>query len=259
MSTWIPPRPDLGVGSSAGSMPADAQRPTWSPGAAIGMYLAATFASLFLASSVSIVLRGSVGEVAANIAAALGTLAIVVAWLRFRHPGWRGAIGLGDDVTPRRTKDLAWGFVAGLILYPLIAFGAAIILSLILSALSGAEVSAPQQVPTALPAAGDALVILYAGLIAPFAEEFFFRGVLFTPMLARWGFWPAALASGLLFGAIHYVPAAWQDSVLLMAAMVPTGVALAWFRRRRGSLYASIGAHLAFNVVGLVFIYVVGS
>ena len=67
--------------------------------------------------------------------------------------------------------------------------------------------------------------------------------------------WPGALFSGLLFGLIHYVPAPWPDAVLLMAVMVPTGMAFAWIRARRASLYASIGAHVAFNVIGLVLIY----
>lgn len=263
MSVTIPPRPDLPIDGGVHPERAPAQgepgAATWSPLAALGMYLLATFTSVYVAAAVALALSGGTADVAANVASALSTAALVALWLRVRHPGWLTAIGLGSAIPMvRRLRDAAWGFVAGLILYPAIAFGAAIVLSLVLRAVTGQEVEAPQQVPADLPAVGIALTVVYAVVIAPVAEEFFFRGVLFSSMSVRWGFWPAALASGFLFGLIHYVPDAWQNSVLLMAAMVPTGVALAWFRRRRGSLYASIGAHVAFNVVGLVFIYVIG-
>lgn len=257
--SMIPPRPDLpapatpgGPGRVASSELGSA--PTWSPWAAIGVYVLGAILASYLAVLVAVAIgTGGTADVTANVIAAIGVAALVAAWLRVRHASSIPAVGLS---AARRARDLAWGFGFGLVLYPAVAFGAAIVIGLLLQIVTGAEVSAPQQVPSGLDALGVGVVVLYAVVVAPIAEEFFFRGVLLSSMAARWGFWPGAFASGVLFGLIHYVPAPWPDAVLLMSAMVPTGMAMAWARRRRGSLYASIGAHAAFNVVGLSFIYV---
>jgi len=92
-------------------------------------------------------------------------------------------------------------------------------------------------------------------VIAPIHEELFFRGILFRSLADRYGFVIGAVGSGLAFGLIHYVPAAWYDSVLLMGVMVVTGVALSWFYDRRGNIVASIVAHATFNVIGLTLIF----
>ncbi|MCL5998170.1 MAG: CPBP family intramembrane metalloprotease [Chloroflexi bacterium] len=42
-----------------------------------------------------------------------------------------------------------------------------------------------------------------AGLAVPFAEELFFRGVLYVWLRDRWGFWVSAIVSALVFGAAH--------------------------------------------------------
>ena len=45
--------------------------------------------------------------------------------------------------------------------------------------------------------------ILFGCFVAPFAEEFLFRGFLFTGLRARWGALPAAVFSSLLFSVGH--------------------------------------------------------
>jgi membrane protease YdiL (CAAX protease family) len=85
-------------------------------------------------------------------------------------------------------------------------------------------------------------------LIAPFAEELLFRGVIFTG-LAQWlpiG-WAAAI-SGIIFGAAHGEP---YD--ILPLAVVGTGLALLY--RRTGSLWPNILAHATFNTFSLVLVY----
>jgi membrane protease YdiL (CAAX protease family) len=61
--------------------------------------------------------------------------------------------------------------------------------------------------------AAGALVLL-AAVIAPISEEFFFRGVLFRTVRDRHGFWPAALASAIPFGLVHYVPSPAIDALV---------------------------------------------
>ena len=48
-----------------------------------------------------------------------------------------------------------------------------------------------------------ALVIFGVAVAAPIAEEIAFRGYLFAALTTWRGPWPAALVTGLLFGAAH--------------------------------------------------------
>lgn len=91
-----------------------------------------------------------------------------------------------------------------------------------------------------------ALLVLSAALtcvVAPFAEEFLFRGFIF-PALRNWrGTWPAAIITGLLFGAVHAGSAPVVDLVPLAAL----GFALCLLYRATGSLYPCIAAHTVNN------------
>lgn len=55
--------------------------------------------------------------------------------------------------------------------------------------------------PAALPSV-PALLFLVGGLIAPIAEEFYFRGLMFG-YCRRWGFWPALFLSTMVFTFLH--------------------------------------------------------
>ena len=41
-------------------------------------------------------------------------------------------------------------------------------------------------------------------VVAPLAEEFFFRGFLYQALRNSFGVWPGAVLSGLVFGVIHF-------------------------------------------------------
>ena len=82
-------------------------------------------------------------------------------------------------------------------------------------------------------------------LVAPFAEEFLFREVLFAALLPA-GARVAAVASALLFSAVHGVP-----SQLL--ALFGLGLLLQWVRRRAGGrLGPCIAVHAAYNGIALL-------
>ena len=85
-------------------------------------------------------------------------------------------------------------------------------------------------------------------VIAPFAEETLFRGVIFNG-LQRWmPVTAAAIISGLIFACAHADP-----SSILPLTVVGTGLAL--FYRRTGSLIPNMIAHATFNGVALVVVY----
>ncbi|MCJ7810961.1 MAG: CPBP family intramembrane metalloprotease [Dehalococcoidia bacterium] len=95
------------------------------------------------------------------------------------------------------------------------------------------------------------LVALLAIAAAPIAEETFFRGFLFPALRMRWGTFWAALASGLVFAALHFS----------LGSLVPftiIGMLLAWAYVFSGSLWAPIAAHFLFNAVSFIVGVVAG-
>lgn len=89
-----------------------------------------------------------------------------------------------------------------------------------------------------------AYVSLYV-VLAPLAEELLFRGLLFGSLRGRIGVWPAALASGAVFGVIHL--GGGQDPFIPVLAAL--GVVLALAYHYSGVLYAAIAIHAVNNAV----------
>jgi membrane protease YdiL (CAAX protease family) len=91
-------------------------------------------------------------------------------------------------------------------------------------------------------------------LVAPLAEESFFRGFLFHGLLGKWlalpgsslrqrlGFFAAALPTGLLFAAFH-------AQLGLLIPFTCVGVLFAWIFWRSGSLWPNIMTHAGFNLI----------
>jgi membrane protease YdiL (CAAX protease family) len=93
-----------------------------------------------------------------------------------------------------------------------------------------------------------ALLVLSAALtcvIAPFAEEFLFRGFIFSALRNWRGTLPAAIITGLLFGGVHAGSAPAID-LLPLAAL---GFGLCLLYRATGSLYPCIAAHCINNSI----------
>jgi membrane protease YdiL (CAAX protease family) len=255
----IPPRPDTG-GSVSGPIPITLDghaRSTWGWFEAVGVYLLASFAAGFAAYPVLKALgetsvNGAVGrtEILATILADIVIVGVLVFWLARWHREWRVAMVLPPE---RIRRDLLYGVIAGLILVPAVGLISGGIEAIFREAV-GHQVSIPEQVAPGLSPLASGFLVLLAVAVAPISEEFFFRGVLFRTVRDRHGFWPAALASAIPFGLVHYVQSPAIDALVLQLTMVATGIGLAWIYERRGTIVASMAAHMAFNVVGLVFI-----
>ena len=86
-------------------------------------------------------------------------------------------------------------------------------------------------------------------LLAPFAEELFFRG-LGVRVLTMFGGLAAILVSGLVFGLVHGILGALPPLALF-------GVGLAWVRLRSASVWPSFIAHAAYNGLGILVLLVV--
>ncbi|HEX7291820.1 MAG TPA: CPBP family glutamic-type intramembrane protease [Conexibacter sp.] len=108
-------------------------------------------------------------------------------------------------------------------------------------------------------------VCVLVTVIAPLAEEVFFRGYFFGALRNWRGPWPAALVTGLVFGAIH---AGGTEPVFLVPLAI-LGFMLCVVRERTGSLLPCIALHainnaLAFGVAeewpaGAVLLLAVGA
>lgn len=97
---------------------------------------------------------------------------------------------------------------------------------------------------------GTASLVAIAVLVciaAPIAEETFFRGFFFGALRNWRGVWPAAVITGLVFGAVHIG----SYSVAYLPPLAFLGFALCLIRWRTGSLYPCIALHAMNN--GLAF------
>ena len=263
----VPPRPDglhphpetpvppIPIPVDAGGRGVAARpKATWRWWEALGVYvvtfLLAGFATLPI---LSLVKDQDLGNILATAVAAVLIVAVLVLWLSRSHPGWRDIIGF--PAAGRWFREIRASIGFGLVLYPAMVIGVGIVVSLVLRAISGHDVEAPEQVPQHLSLLGDVVTAIYAVAIAPIHEELFFRGILYRSVRDRYGLVPGLLATGTAFGMIHYLPGPWQDAVLLMGVMFFNGIALAWWYERRGTIVASMVAHMTFNVIGIVLIF----
>ena len=97
-------------------------------------------------------------------------------------------------------------------------------------------------------AALDGLAILptfaIVGLLAPFAEEVFFRGFLLAALVSVIGGLRGALASSAIFSIAHL-------NVGTLLPIFVMGMLLAWLYLRTGSIWPSFVAHAAQNLIAL--------
>lgn len=82
-------------------------------------------------------------------------------------------------------------------------------------------------------------------VMAPLAEEFFFRGYLYRALKTWRGMWPAAIGVGVLFGLVH---AGGSDAAFLLPLAV-LGLIFCLLYERTGSLYPCIVLHTVNNSV----------
>ena len=83
-------------------------------------------------------------------------------------------------------------------------------------------------------------------VIAPVAEEIFFRGFFFAGLRSGWSLWPSALLSGAVFGLVH-APTG-PTAAIPLAAL---GAGLAWLYNKTDSLWPCIFAHFINNALAI--------
>jgi membrane protease YdiL (CAAX protease family) len=178
--------------------------------------------------------------------------AITLLWVRVRYPG-----RVGDLLGGRPTAaDLGMGMVHGLAAFFVINMGIGFLLQTI-ARFTGADMPEVQQ--GLREAATDGLigpvVIVSAVLVAPIAEELFFRGLLFRGLRGPLGAWPAIGISAFVFGLAHYEASNVEGSLYALIVLATFGMHLAWVLDRRRSIAVPIVMHATFNALAVVGIF----
>jgi uncharacterized protein len=101
--------------------------------------------------------------------------------------------------------------------------------------------------PSSLPAA--ALMLVAVAVLVPLAEELFFRGALFTPLLRSGPAFVAVWTTSMAFAMAHAEPRNWAP--LFLVALV-----LGELRRQGGSIWPGVALHAAFNAATLLFVFI---
>jgi membrane protease YdiL (CAAX protease family) len=107
----------------------------------------------------------------------------------------------------------------------------------------GMEVE-PQAAARAIEQVEPWLVVVALVILAPIAEELFFRGVVFNALRREGGRRWAYLGSSALFAVIHL------DLVVLVPLFL-LGLALAWVYERTNNLLAPIAMHATVNAISV--------
>ncbi len=95
------------------------------------------------------------------------------------------------------------------------------------------------------------LLVVAVVVMAPLAEEWFYRGMLLSALVRRIGPIGGAVASSAVFAAVH------QEAILL-PGLFTFALVLSWLTLRTGRIGVAIVAHMAFNATTVVQLLVWG-
>jgi len=211
----------------------------WAGLLAFGLFGAATILAILLGRWAPVQARMPWASYLRGLILALSELAFVVAAWVFgaRKPGvrWRD-LGV-------RSFNIPAGCLAALALFLLmVTLNAAWGLILRLLGWSGQ--------PPILPLFGDGeagLVLALVGtvLIGPFAEELFFRGLMFPALRQRFGFWLGVGIDAALFALLHFTPTVFPP-ILAM------GLLFCLLYQHTGSIWPGVMLHGSINLLALL-------
>jgi membrane protease YdiL (CAAX protease family) len=135
---------------------------------------------------------------------------------------------------PRLGPAVGWSLVA-VVAYVVLT----LLYTLILQPDSGDPIQTGDRYGTLI---GSCVIII---VVAPLAEELFFRGFLYRILRGRLGLWPALVIDGSLFGAVHLT----SGGPLAVALIAPLGFLLCLLYERSGSLWPCIALHALNNAI----------
>ncbi|MGA9450539.1 MAG: CPBP family intramembrane glutamic endopeptidase [Verrucomicrobiia bacterium] len=173
------------------------------------------------------------------------TWVLIYFFLRHHQAHWREVFGLRNS---RLTRALLLAFLTVLVVLPIaLCLQQASVLVLEKAGFPPEEETAVMLLAGAKSWWTRVYLGVFAVLIAPVAEEFIFRGVLF-PFVKQLGYPRCAwLGVNFLFALIH------MDAAALVPLFV-LALALTWLYERTDNLLAPVAAHSLFNATNLVIL-----
>jgi membrane protease YdiL (CAAX protease family) len=186
----------------------------------------------------------------ANGVGQIAWLLLLVGYLSWRHPGWRGIVRLPKlrDLPRELGIGAALGMAATLALGILVTF----VLEPLFHAIVHHDVTPAEQVGTGIHGWVAVGFVLALVVIAPVVEEFFFRGLFFRTLRDHYGFVVGALGSGVLFSLPHMGAGGVAANLMLRISIAIFGMCLAAMYEWRGTLGANVAAHAAFNLLAVL-------
>jgi membrane protease YdiL (CAAX protease family) len=164
-----------------------------------------------------------------------------VGWIVRASPDWRSSLGL--------VRPDSWGHAAKL------GFGGMVLVLVVAQILEPLLHAAESQglTPRAFPGGAEAwigVVVAFVAfvLVAPLAEELFFRGLLFAALRGRLGPHWTPVVTGVIFGALHGEPRAFISLALL-------GIVLGVLYERTGSVIPGVILHATNNGLAFAFAF----
>ena len=174
------------------------------------------------------------GRLAAAITLEGGILAL--AW-------WFGPRAKGLSLSALGFRSVSLGATARYGLMVLLGNLTIGVLYVLLAEQIGSDTFVPPPVPAELGVQGAVVPgFLLVAVLAPLAEEAFFRGFVFAGLVWRLGLWPAAFVSAALFAAAH-------GTLGLLVPAFASGLLFVWAFRRSGSLWPPVAAHAVQNAL----------
>jgi membrane protease YdiL (CAAX protease family) len=210
----------------------------------VGGYIAASLVVEVVLKPTKMTLPLSVLSFLLNVLFIGGSVVVVGAWRKRLD---LKALGFFPPRLDRNT--LALGVLVSLAILPVRGVVAVVIQQALGGRLDSTQLRLELIAPEGFTWLGFFLTLLGAGILAPIAEELFFRGALLTWFRGRFNFPVAMVVTSLLFGLAHI------DTAGVVASSFIFGLAAAFMFERTKTLWVPIMMHITSNAFAVCFLY----
>ncbi len=147
-------------------------------------------------------------------------------------------------------RALALGVGIGLLTWIGMGLLSALV-NLIVTGITGNPLGGEQAVAGLAQEVPLAVAVLTIAVLAPFAEELFFRGAVLNAWEREYGTGRAILGSAVVFAIVHIA----GGTALAIVQVFLLGLLLAWVYVRTRSLATTMGLHGAFNLASVLALF----